>query len=132
MKKSDTKSSRIIKMIDDEEYRNCRFTGRLWPLGELVYQNNEHRTQGKDKGYSKIGISLWNRSRRYIKSLEKEMLDLIMNDDKDASGVAARLKEIQDNNLENKLEWLLQFASPEQKEIMEFKSYPLDFGDKDS
>jgi len=122
------KSSRIIKMIDGEEYRNCRFTGRLWPLDELVYQNDEYRTQGKDKGYSKIGISLWNKGQKYIKNLETKMIDLIMSGE-DASKVATELKQIKENNLGNKPEWLLQFATPEQEEIMKSKSYPLDFED---
>jgi len=47
--------------------------------------------------------------------------------DEDASEVATELKQIKDDNLGNSSHWLIQFATPEQEEIMKSKSLPLDF-----
>ena len=56
--------------VDGEIYQYCRFTGLYFPTSELVYQNDEMRATLKDKGYSNIGISLWNKGQKYLKDLK--------------------------------------------------------------
>lgn len=128
-KKGGGGSSRIIKEIDGIIYKNCRFTGRLWPESELIYQNDEKREAGQDKGYSKVGISLWNKGQKYIKNLKERLTDEVMKDEPDA-GVVKKLKEeitaIQKDNLGNNSEWLGQFATEEQKKEIESLSLPIE------
>lgn len=128
-KKGGGSSSRIIKEIDGITYKNCRFTGRLWPESELIYQNDEKRESGQDKGYSKVGISLWNKGQKYIKNLKERLTDEVMKDEPDAEMVK-KLKEeltaIQKDNLGNNSEWLGQFATEEQKKEIESLSLPIE------
>ena len=122
-------SNRIIKTFDDITYKNCRFTGRLWPESELVYQNDQARENGKDKGYSKIGISLWNKGQKYIKGLKDKMTEIILSEEPDMNELASLKDELQDieaKNLGNNSEWLLKFATDEQKTEIEEKSLPID------
>ena len=122
---SKTKTNRIIKEINGVEYKSCRFTGRLWKPEDLVYQNKDYEVKGKDKGYSKVGISLWNKGRRYIKELEAKVLDKLLSGE-DATSEAEELKEIKEKNLGNSPEWLYQFTTEAQKEDIEIDSFELD------
>lgn len=121
-------SNRIIKTIDDTEYRNCRFTGRLWKLEDLVYQNDEKRSESKDKGYSNVGISLWNKGQKKIKDIKNDLTDEIMKDEPDLDKVTSlkgELKEIESGNLGNDFNWLLQFATKEQEKSIKNDSYDI-------
>ena len=128
-KKSGGGSSRIIEVINGLEYRACRFTGQLWPLDELVYQNDEMKELKKDKGYSKIGISLWNKGQKYIKDLKNKLTDEIMKDVPDVIKIEefkTELKEIEAKNLGNDHNWLIEkFATPKQLEEINEKSLPI-------
>jgi len=64
-----TKRSAIIH--NDEPHYYCRFTGEYFPKAEMVYQNDEKREKNEDKGYSNIGISLWNKGQKDIKDIMK-------------------------------------------------------------
>ena len=122
-------SSRIIKTIEGEEYRNCRFTGKLWKLDDLIYQNDEMRAAKKDKGYSKIGIPLWNKGQKHIKSLKDEMTNIILSDepdDKKLKSLKDELKSIEKDNLGNDPKWLVQFATEDQLKEIKNNSYDLD------
>jgi hypothetical protein len=66
---------------DGEEYRYCRFTGLYFPLSEMVFQNDEARAAGKDKGYSAIGISLWNKGQKYLKDLKMKSVEIAYGED---------------------------------------------------
>ena len=59
----------------------CRFTGMYFPSSEMVYQNDEHRANLKDKGYSNIGISLWNKGQKYLKDLKMKSVEIAYGDD---------------------------------------------------
>lgn len=128
-KKGSSSSARIIKMIDGKEYRNCRFTNQLWALDDLIYQNDEKREAKKDKGYSKIGISIWNKGQKYIKDLKDNLMDLTLNEEVDLETLAKlkeKLRDIKEKNLGNNPEWLVQFLSEDQLKELKNKSYPLD------
>ncbi len=123
-------SSRIIKTIDGEEYRNCRFTNKLWKLEDLIYQNDEMRELKKDKGYSKVGISLWNKGQKYIKDLKEQMTEIILSDKPDNKKLGKlknELKEIEAKNLGNDAEWLLQFATEDQLKEIKNNTYDIDY-----
>ena len=122
-------SNRIIKDIDGTTYKNCRFTDRLWPESELIYQNDEMREQKKDKGYSKVGISLWNKGQKHIKNIKEEMTNIILADEPDMDKLAAlkdELKSIEKNNFGNDATWLEQFATDEQLAELEEISLPIE------
>ena len=128
-KKGQGKTTRIVKTIDDIEYRNCRFTGRLWKLDDLVYQNDKFREEGKDKGYSLVGISLWNKGQKHIKDVKNKLTELILSDIPDVEKVEelkTELKSIETDNLGNQAKWLNQFATEDQLKTIKNNSYELD------
>ena len=110
-------SERPIYTIGGEEYKYCRFTDRYWPLEDLVYQNDELRAQKRDKGYSKIGMSLWSKGQKHLKALGDDITKAVMAGDMEKSQtIAQELKEIQDQNLANNAAWLVDnFATEEQR-----------------
>ena len=122
-------SNRIVQVIDGTVYKNCRFTGRLWPETDLIYQNDEMRTEGKDKGYSKVGISIWSKGQKHIKELKNDLTDLILSDNPDSTKVEelkTELKEIESGNLGNDYSWLLQFMTDEQQLEYDTVSLPIE------
>lgn len=52
------------KEIDGVLHYYCRYTGKYYPLSEMVLSN------GKSKGYSKIGIAAWTKVNQSIKKLD--------------------------------------------------------------
>jgi hypothetical protein len=127
--KSGGASNRIVKIIDEVTYKNCRFTGLLWPVDELVCQNDQMKSEGKDKGYSKTGISVWSKGQKYIKSLKDDMTTIILSDEPDMNKLAelkTELKDIEVNNLGNDFKWLEQFLTEDQEKEVKHKALPLD------
>ena len=118
-------STRTIKEVDGTIYKSCRLTGRLWPESELVYQNEKAKEEGKDKGYSKVGISLWNKGQKFIRDLETKLVDATINGE-DPTELAYDLKKIKSEKLGNSPEWIKQFATEEQLKEIEEKSLPID------
>ena len=116
-KKSGSHSERIEKEIEGKIYRNCRFLNLMVPIEDLVYQNDKMREEGKDKGYSKIGISVWNKGQKVIRDLQQKLTDGVLNGD-DVTEIASELKEIKEKNLGNNPEWLKQFLTDDQKEVV--------------
>ena len=122
-------SNRIIIEKDGITYKSCRYTNRLWPVDELIYQNDEMKTQGKDKGYSKVGISLWNKGQKYLKDLKESLMNEIISDDPDQKKVKEmkeQIKEIEEKKLTSDPNWLIQFATEEQLKEIEEKSLPME------
>ena len=69
--------SRTIENEDGETLFYCRYTNHFWPSTEMVYQNDEKRDDLKDKGYSKVGISLWSKGAKHSDKLNREALELM-------------------------------------------------------
>jgi len=124
-RKGGSATQRIVKEVEGVIYKNCRFTNRLFPESELIYQNEAAKEEGKDKGYSKIGISLWSKGQKYIKNLENEIVKDVL-DNKDTKEQATELQEIKKNNHGNQPEWLAQFLTDAQVKELEEVSLPIE------
>ena len=103
-------------VIDDIEYYYCRYTGKFWPLENMICQNDEKRQLGITKGYSKVGISLWTKGQKYYKDLKDKLTIAILEGNTDDE-VIAELRDIKDKT--NTIEWLGQFATEEQQEAID-------------
>ena len=128
-KKGGGHSNRIVVEKDGITYKSCRFTNRLWPEDELIYQNDDMKAKGKDKGYSRVGISLWNKGQKELKEIKEALTNELINDNPNQDKIkelSAQLKEIESKNLNNNPEWLLQFATDEQLKEIEEKSLPIE------
>ena len=109
----------------------CRFTGQYLPKSEMVYQNDETREANKDKGYSNIGISIWNKGQKYLKDLQIQSVEIAYGDDQSdavllkgrAFHVAA--KKLKDDNSMNNYAYLMEhFLTNEQADILEGLDLP--------
>jgi len=76
---SNSRPANIIK--DDRTYYYCRYSDAHYLSDDMIYQNDAKRDERKDKGYSKIGISLWNKGQKYIKDTKEALFVLMMNED---------------------------------------------------
>ena len=63
------------KEIDGVTHYYCRYTAQYYPIEQMVVSN------GKSKGYSKIGISAWTKVNALIKKTQALIADAISNDD---------------------------------------------------
>ena len=127
-KKGGGASNRITVEKDGITYKSCRLTDRLWPESELIYQNDKMREVGKDKGYSKVGISLWNKGQKYIQNLKNDLTNEIMAnkpDKKKLEEMKKELKEIESKKSGNNPEWILKFATEDQLKEIDEKSLPI-------
>ena len=115
--KSGSREANTI-VVDGETYTHCRYTNRYWPCDELVYQNETKKAECKSKGYSKVGISLWNKGRQYVKSLDAKLKEAVLNQ-QDATDVVNEIKELESANAWNNAEWLQQFVTDEQTRIID-------------
>ena len=57
-------------------YYYCRFSDAWFKTEDMIYQNAEKREKLDDKGYSNIGISLWNKGQKYIKDGMKRATEI--------------------------------------------------------
>ena len=107
--------------VDGETRYYCRYTDAYWPTEEMIYQNEEKREALQDKGYSKLGISLWNRGRKYLDNLQKQVGEALMARDIDrATELNEQLTNLKKQGLTNNAEWLLEnVATEEEREIIE-------------
>ena len=119
------------KVIDGVEYYYCRFTGLYYPSSEMIYQNDEKRAAGEHKGYSRIGISLWNKGQKYLKEIKFKSVEIAYGDDQSDEAQAEGLKlhkeaqEITKNNLTNDYKWLMDnFLTDEQADELEGLELP--------
>ena len=62
------------KEIDGVTHYYCRYTAKYYPLEQMVVSN------GKSKGYSKIGISAWTKVNAAIKKLDAQIADCLRDD----------------------------------------------------
>jgi hypothetical protein len=115
--KTGTREANIIN-YDGEKYAHCRYTDKYWPCDEMVYQNDEKREKCQSKGYSKVGISLWNKGRQYVKRLDEELKATILAGG-DATNIVEQLKELEESRAWNDPKWLEQFITDEQARIIE-------------
>ena len=128
-KKSGNK--REVLIIDDINYYFCRFTGLYFPSSEMIYQNDKARAELKDKGYSKIGISIWNQGQKYLKALKFESVEIAYGDDQSDEMREKGLKlhqeanELIKNNSMNNYEYLMKkFLSNDQADYLEGLNLP--------
>jgi len=130
-KKGGSSSRPVPLELDGITYYFCRFTGLYFPASEMVYQNDEHRTNAKDKGYSNIGISLWSKADKYIKEIKMKSVEIAYGDDQTdetrARGLALmnEAKLLEKNNSKNDAAYLMEhFLSDEQADILEGLELP--------
>jgi len=89
-------------MFNDEEYKYCRFTGKYWLSEYFVYQNAQMKKDNKDKGYTTIGLMLWNKGQKSKKEallklgvLQSFIIDNIGTKDKDIKkNVESKIAEL--------------------------------------
>ena len=119
------------KQHNGEAHYYCRFTTLYFPTSEMVYQNDEARTNLKDKGYSNIGISLWNKGQKYLKDLQKRSIDIAYGkdqiDETRAKGMALHqeAQALIDANSMNDGKYLLEhFLTTEQADVLEGLDLP--------
>ena len=124
--------SRPEPIIRDEvEYKYCRFTGLYFPKSELIFQNDEAREESKDKGYSNIGISIWNKGQKYLKDLKMKSVEIAYGDDQsdEARDEGMKLhkeaKELEAANSMNTGSYLMEhFLTDEQADVLEGLDLP--------
>ena len=109
----------------------CRFTGLYFPSSEMVYQNDETRVALKDKGYSNIGISLWNKGQKYLKDLKMKSVEIAYGDDQSdemrEQGMALHkeAKELEAANSMNNHAYLVEhFLTDEQADSIDGQDLP--------
>ena len=118
-------------IFEDEEYKYCRFTGLYFPKSELVFQNDEARDADKDKGYSNIGISIWNKGQKYLKDLKFGSVEIAYGDDQsDETLIKGRemhqeaVALTKDNSMNNYAYLMEHFLTEEQADSLEGLDLP--------
>ena len=109
----------------------CRFTGLYFPSSEMVYQNDETRAALKDKGYSNIGISLWNKGQKYLKDLKMKSVEIAYGDDQ-SDEARSRGMELHNeaktleaaNSMNNSIYLMENFLTDEQADVLEGLDLP--------
>ena len=102
-------------IIDDETYYYCRYTNRYWTSENMIYQNDEKRINLQDKGYSKIGISLWTRGRKIVEGYKDELTQQILSLDPDVSKIEELKENLRTADFNN-YQWLLNKIMTEEDE----------------
>jgi len=109
------KGSRPLpKMIDGEAHYYCRYTAQYYPSSEMIYQNDDKRAKLEDKGYSKLGISLWNKGQKYLKNLKTKSVEIAFDDEateeemKEGIRMHKEAKHLAEHNLMNNAEYLVE------------------------
>ena len=75
-------SKRKSEFLNDVEYFYCRFTGLYYIKENMVYQNQDKKSKNEDKGYSTLGIKLWNKGQKYLKNLKIRFTEIAYLEDK--------------------------------------------------
>ncbi len=117
--------------VDGELYQYCRFTGLYLKASEMVFQNAEQRALGKDKGYSNIGISLWNKGQKYLKELKAKSVEIAYGDDQSDKKRAEGMKlhreavKLEKENAMNSSAYLMEhFLTEAQADTLEGLEMP--------
>ena len=106
------------KYIGDEPYFYCRYTGTYWPVEEMIYQNDEKKSKLQDKGYSKLGISLWTRGKKLVDKMRTDLTDQVISKDPDQELVKTLKEELTLANFNDK-EWLYDnIATDEDRKLI--------------
>ena len=108
-----------------------RYTGLYFPSSQMVYQNDEARELLKDKGYSALGISLWNKGQKYLKDLKMKSVEIAYGDDQsDETLIQGRechieAKKLTDEGSMNNYTYLMEhFLSDDQADMLEGLDLP--------
>ncbi len=117
--------------LDGTLYYFCRFTGLYFPSTEMVYQNDETRAELKDKGYSNIGISIWNKGQKYLKDLKMKSVEIAYGDDQ-SDEARSRGMELHNeaktleaaNSMNNAIYLMEHFLTDEQADVLEGLDLP--------
>ena len=116
---------------DGELYHYCRFTGLYQPEEQMVFQNDEKRSEGKHKGYSKIGMSLWTKGQAYLKNLKMKSVEIAYGEDQSDEAREEGMKlhreavELEKNNSMNDHVYLMEhFLTDEQADVLESLELP--------
>ena len=136
-KKSGGMTKREPIIHNDELHYYCRFTGTYFPKAHMVYQNAEKREANEDKGYSNIGISLWNKGQKDIKEIMKLATEInfgIITEHEGMTGDELRTfaietyKELElnkkENSFNNYIFLMANFITDEQADVMEGLELP--------
>ena len=117
--------------IDGQEYPYCRFTGLYFPKSEMVYQNDEARELDKDKGYSKIGMSLWTKGQKYLKDTKMKAVEIAFGEDQSDETRQRGMElhrtavELEKDNSLNQYAYLMEnFLTTEQADYLESLDLP--------
>ena len=117
--------------LGGELYYYCRFTGLYFPSSEMVYQNDTARAELKDKGYSNIGISLWNKGQKYLKGLKMKSVEIAYGEDQSDEARAKGMElhkeavALDAANSMNSGSYLMEhFLTDEQADILEGLDLP--------
>ena len=117
--------------VDGILYYHCRYTNLFFPSSEMIYQNEENRTNLKDKGYSNIGISLWNKGQKYIKDLQIKSIEIAYGEDRSEDALEEGMKlhkeaeALKSGNSLNHHEYLMEhFLTNEQAYSLESLNLP--------
>ena len=116
---------------DGELYYYCRYTGLYFTSGNMVYQNDTAKAAGKDKGYSNLGISLWNKGQKYLKDLKMKSVEIAYGEDQSeaarAEGMKLHQEAVQmekDNSVNNHIYLMEHFLSEAQADVLEGLDLP--------
>ena len=99
----------------------CRYTNAFYKSDDMVYQNPAKLEERKDKGYSKIGISIWNKGQKYIKTLKDDLFDMMVKEENPDTTLMSEMKSIIANFKGNSIDELDQFLTDEQRVLLNTK-----------
>lgn len=109
----------------------CRFTGLYYPSSEMVYQNDDKREKLEDKGYSKIGMSLWTKGQKYLKDMKLRSVEIAYGDDQSDEAREEGMKlhkeavALEKDNSLNQHGWLMaNMLTDEQADYLETLELP--------
>ncbi len=105
------------KYIGDEPYFYCRYTGTYWPVDDMIYQNDEKKSKLQDKGYSKLGISLWNRGRKFVEKMKSDLTDQILSDEPNQELVKILKEGLRKADFNDK-DWLYSIATDDERQLI--------------
>jgi len=118
-------------LVDGVNYYYCRFTNLYFPSSQMIYQNDETRAALKDKGYSNIGISLWNKGQKFLKDMKMKSVEIAYGDDQSDEARAEGMKLHQeatqltkDNSMNDYNYLMTNFLTNEQADILEGLDLP--------
>jgi hypothetical protein len=107
--------------VDGEVRYHCRYTDAFWAAEDMIYQNDAKREALEDKGYSKLGISLWERGRKHANKLQAAIGEaLAANNVDEAKQLNEELMLFNNTKPYNDAEWLYNnVANDEERALID-------------